>query len=77
MKKAELLKALREAQTDNEKLALLITHTKKCNVGMFSEITLENIEEVYETAINHLKPYDNGFCMNAWVKSIKEKGLVA
>ena len=76
MKKVQLLKILRETKTNNEKLEILTTYTKKCNVGMF-KITLENLEEVYETAINHLKPYDNGFCIDEWTKSVEEKGLVA
>lgn len=77
MRKVDLLKALIETQADSKKLELLTTYTKKCNLGMFNKITLENLEEVYETAINHLKPYDNGFCIDAWSKSVKEKGLVA
>lgn len=77
MKKVQLLKLLSEAKTNNEKLELLTTYSKKCNLKMFTHITMENLEEVYETAINHLKPYDNGFCIEEWSKSAKEKGLVA
>lgn len=76
MKKVQLLKLLSEAKRNNEKLELLTTYSKKCNLKMFTHITMENLEEVYETAINHLKPYDNGFCIEEWSKSVKEKGLV-
>lgn len=75
MKKVQLLKVLREAKTNNEKLEILKTYSKECNLKMFTHITMKNLEEVYQTAINHLKPYDNGFCIEKWSKSVKEKGL--
>lgn len=68
MKKVQLLKLLIEAKTNNEKLEILTTYAKKCNLKMFTHIAMENLEEVYETAINHLKPYDNGFCIEEWNK---------